>query len=262
MNNNHLFSLFLIISANSYSQPVSIELSIEWKHNMHYKKYRVSDIPFLKITYRNKSDSPLYFFKMAKSKTVFPNIMMGRNMNFSKKEIKYLKHIFDYSKGQYVVSLAGPPFKNLKWEILPDSVNPKSPHEISGINDFVSGVYSYLSKNKFNLGEEPPLDFTETDIDEKGIFGKLKDSFVFLDIVGEYAESYNLIGFQLVGGNFSFSIDLDTLSNFVYADPYWDELKHHWEYKIIELPSKVDKYSLYSGTFSSNKVLLVPQKRL
>jgi hypothetical protein len=77
---------------------------------------------------------------------------------------------------------------------------------------------------------------------------------VFLNPNETYSDSFNLIGFQYLGGTFSFKILPNTNKNYVVAEPYWDKTLEKWVYPEIMLPLKVGEYELYQGQFMSNEL--------
>jgi hypothetical protein len=81
---------------------------------------------------------------------------------------------------------------------------------------------------------------------ENIISGFIKDQFVFLKSGETYIDTYNLIGFKLVEGCFTFMIDSEDIKDYVIGIGQ--------ETEEFELPAIVGEYSLYSGAFNTNKV--------
>ena len=94
-----------------------------------------------------------------------------------------------------------------------------------------------------------PSDFTED-----SIIGNSRERFVYLKKKESYTDKYLLIGFQLTGGNYTFSLEKEKLKDFVEATPEFDEEINKFIYPIIKLPQQVGKYKLYHGKFFTNQV--------
>ena len=168
-----------------------------------------------------------------------------------------VKKLDGFSDNKCNVFIGGPPFIPLGWEILSDTVSIEAAHTIDHINDVISNVYEYVLGNKIYENDDVPINTENNanDITEESIFTKLRDNFVFLKAGEKYTASYNLIGFQLVGGDYCFKSYTDSLSGFVYPDdPYWDKNQEKWEYNMTPLPAKVKEYKLFSGMVNTNNV--------
>ncbi len=71
-----------------------------------------------------------------------------------------------------------------------------------------------------------------------------------------YIDTYNIYGFQLVRGNFTFYIDPSSLKNYVNTTPVWDKNQSKYIETKTMLPKLVGEYKLYSGNFNSNKITI------
>jgi hypothetical protein len=161
----------------------------------------------------------------------------------------------DYSNINYNVKIGGDPVYNKGWIIENDTVISEE-REIDYVNDDLADIYEYIYQNMDHPHRADSalyLDYKSSDITEKGILTKLKSEFVFLKPGEVYTETYNLIGFKMVGGNFDFRIQEDSLYGFVYT-PIWDEKRKKWIETKTDLPKKVGSYTLYKGKFCSNSV--------
>lgn len=255
-----LIITFLLLNlSKSIAQCISIELAIEWRKptKEFYTIDNMKCIPYLLVTYRNNTNNPVYFVKKSKSNENPPLIYGGTT--------KYVKAISDLvkfenlQKSKYKVYIGlTSNFLNYSdsWEILkyPDDINIE--HESLIINDVLSDFYNII--NKSNKNNEPlPMIFYTNEITKKDIVTKLREKFVFLKAGEKYIDSFNLIGFQLLGGDYTFVLKNDSLANFIYTNSTWDTINEKWVFKKLNLPYKVGKYKLYSGTYCSNEVNII-----
>jgi len=95
-----------------------------------------------------------------------------------------------------------------------------------------------------------------TDITGDTIMNNSIDKFVFLKPGETYEDEYNLIGFQITGGTFTFQLDNTKSVDYVETEPvYKDEYKIEIDYYVKkQLPLKVGEYELFTGEFLTNKV--------
>lgn len=243
--------------SDAFSQCISIELSIKWKNEVqNYRKNVLQYNPYLVITYRNNTDSSLYFLKISRGYFGFPQFISGGTTEMVNK-LTDIEKLHDYSMNKYNVIIGGISYSILSWEVLSDTLNNKIEHEINPINDILADMYWNIFKemrvDNFK-NDTIGLSYNFSDITEVGILNKLRDNFVFLEARGEYSEYYNLFGFKMIGGHYCFSASSDTLNSFVYTDPFWNKNKGRWIYKIASLPNRINNYNLYSGRAITNRI--------
>jgi len=99
-----------------------------------------------------------------------------------------------------------------------------------------------------------------SDIRQDTIMNTSLRKFVFLKPGETLVEKYNLIGFQIVGGTFTFQLDNTKSLDYVEVQPDVDAID---TYEIVcennirhirkKLPLKVGEYKLFSGNFLNNK---------
>lgn len=239
---------------NLFSQCISIELSICWKKESPPFSLKENDccIPYLHITYRNNSSDALYFLKISQSVNNSPLfIRSGPFVN------NYPIQYGNYSNKQFVVDIGDPSHYLNTWEVIPDTLYLKEEHEISIINDDLYDVYKHLYNNHLDSDSDSSgkikLHYYVSDIKPKVILNKFKDKFVFLKAGEIYVDTYNLIGFKLLKGSYSFEIAPD-LPSYVLTTPIWDKNQSKYIYIKSALPQLVGEYKLYSGNFNSNKI--------
>jgi hypothetical protein len=205
------------------------------------------------ISYRNNTDIPLYCLSVSNNNFGFPNLN-GSGIEFVN-SYDDLTNIYNFSKNNYSVLIGGLPHYLKSWSIDYDTIIQDSPHEINTINDVISNIYENILKIEISQTETPAvLNFNEIEINENDIISKLSDNFIFLNAGEKYTDSYNLVGFQILGGSYNFGVNCDSLNSFVYTDPVWDKKQEKWIFKKTSLPPKVGDYNLYSGSFYSNNV--------
>ena len=142
MRKLYVFILPLLLVINIYSQQVSIELAVEWKIEKSDSSNNIKDIrnvPYLKITYNNLSDNPIYFFKVYSNHSNIPSFLTAFPSNNGDILEKYID--FDV---RYNVIVGGMPFRNLGWDVIPDSINLYSIPEPEMTTDIINDVLYYF----------------------------------------------------------------------------------------------------------------------
>jgi|WetSurMetagenome_2_1015567.scaffolds.fasta_scaffold466890_1 hypothetical protein len=255
------FLLLIILSSKLPAQCVSIELSVCWKNgdSVFFTSDGNTCHPYLNIIYRNNSDMPLYFLKVSQGRKGFPQIirssLIGQTVS-NKSALNYA----NYSGNSYLIELGTSHNYLDGWEILPDTLTSGLEHEIDVINDDLADIYEYIfnktSTVQTDISKEKRLHFKKSEINPDGILKSINDHFVFLDTGEIYSESYNLIGFELVRGNFTFIINQNGLRYYVYTEPIWDNNQAKYIETKAYLPEKVGKYKLFYGDFYSNETTI------
>ena len=203
-----------------FAQNISAELSITWETGYDIlKKDSMVYVPKLHITYRNLSNTNLYFLKISNSRDRLPNIVCGMSIHpsFSNFE-EYMRWRTDYlarakEYGNYVnmnynVRIGGMPlFNSNGWDVLNDTVDYHKEHMGDHINCDLENIYEYMYREKNSENETAKIYFTPSDVTPENILGAVKDQFVFLKPNEIYVDTYNLVGFKLVEGCFTFIIN-------------------------------------------------------
>ena len=138
------------------------------------------------------------------------------------------------------------------WEVIDENVKYKEEHESSYINFDLHNVYSLLYKKYTKI--KSPIDNINNDIVDdatniNNITSKFKDYFIFLGPYQKITDSYDLTGFNILGGNFTFELTTDNLQDSVKTISLKDN-------KVINhlLPAKINNYKLYEGKIKKNSV--------
>jgi len=98
-----------------------------------------------------------------------------------------------------------------------------------------------------------------SNITQDTIISKFIDKFVFLKPGETYVDKYNLIGFQITGGTFTFQLDDTKSLDYVETEPIDKEklqIDGSNNYLRKQLPLKVGEYELFTGNFLTNKVIV------
>lgn len=260
-------SLFILLSfnASSYSQSLSIELSAKWGEGYDIiKKDSIIYFPELIITYRNISDTNYYFQKVSDSRCGLPMLPWGSLLQYPIEEylnpnyLERAKMHGNYSGENYTVIIGGSSFSK-GWICVNDTSNIEVEQEIEMINDDLADIYEYIYRENFKKQSdslnELKIYYTESDVVPKMILDKFKDKFVFLRPGEIYTDNYNLVGFKLLKGCFTFYIS-PYLPEYVYSTPIWDKNQSKYIEIKTALPKVVGEYKLYSGNFYSNNITI------
>lgn len=249
-----------------FSQCISIELSIHWDRESDvFKPETIVCVPKLNIVYRNNSNANYYFQKVSTTRAELPIIPIGTSLQYPVQEylnpdyLKRAKLHGKYTNQNFNVLIGGTQLYQQGWFVENDTVIQKE-REIDLINDDLSNIYEYIfRKNNAECNDsiqKIKTYFSGSDLSVEGISDKVKDQFVFLKPGESYTDIINLIGFKAVGGIFTFIINEDSLTDFIYTEPNWDKkLGSFCQAKVI-LPIEVDGYKLYSGAYNSNQVVV------
>jgi len=248
-----IFLVAVLFFCESYGQNLSIELSIEWKYEESdiNSKLNSNNIPYLEIRYNNLTNDSIYLPKIYNNSfPLFPaGALMGYHKPYKIEEIKS-----SYSNENNTVLIGGMPISNNKlWVVLADSVisSEDEEYEVGEINQILSDIYEIV----FHFNECNMISYNQiTDIKESQIFGELKEDFIFLLPGSKHIEYYNLSGFKLIGGNYSFALSINEINDFLFTSSTWNNEKDKWELKEVKLPEKVGGYHLYSGGFYTNEI--------
>ena len=249
------------------SQCISIELSVTWKiENDFFIKDSLVSIPQLNFTYRNNCDSNYYFLKVVNNRDALPKVICAIMFYPSDEKesdcyetIKYNSKT--YSNQIFNVKITGyHSYNSGLWRIFRDTIAAISTEcALDGIYHCIR--YDYNLENfrdyvhmLFERGQPVKYHFEPSDIVPENILGAVKDQFVFLKSGETYTDTYNLLGFQIVEGCYTFAIDQNIIESCVEAMTHSDPKLMKWTYQKIELPAHVGDYHRYSGSFNTNKV--------
>ncbi|GAB1403566.1 MAG: hypothetical protein PHX54_03375 [Lentimicrobiaceae bacterium] len=245
-----IFLVAMCFSCESYGQKLSIELSVEWKYEESdiYSKLNFNNIPFLKIRYNNLTSDSIFLPKVYKNAFLLPQLAAGTLVaDFKLCDFDKI-HVPSINRNVFI---GGMPPNNIQWEVLSDSIDFYSEHEVGEVNQILSDIYETV----FHFNESSTIKYDLiTDIKESQIFGELKEDFVFLLPYSTHVEYYNLSGFKVVGGCYSFALSINEINDFLFTSSTWNSEEERWEFKEVKLPEKVGGYQLYSGDFYTNEI--------
>jgi len=231
-----------------FSQCVSVELSITYKQGYDvFKKDSVVSVPFLNITYRNNCDTNYYFLKFC-GNDCGGMVLCRWLVHWDTFDLLERAKIHgNYKNENFSVKIGGKPWYNSGWRIEKDGIDTFSLLS-NHISCCLENIYEYIY---WGSGCKKPKHgyFSSSIVTSENILsGTVQDQFVFLKPNETYVDTYNLIGYKIVEGCFTFFIDRKEIKSFVLG---YEGSNSDIE---IELPPVVGEYQLYSGPFNTNKV--------
>jgi len=254
-----LFIVFFLMKNNFlFPQCISIELSVTWKMGYDlFKKDSVMSIPYLNITYRNSCNTN-YYFKVSSRKNVGMTALLYHanhiGVHVDTQAIAKAACGKGVGKNFNVIMQKSTWYGNDSWKAFNDTIDfytYESAYESCfDINSSLNAIYEYFYPPIDYDEIKKPLYFVPSDITPENISGSvIKNNFVFLQPEETHIDTYNLIGFKLVEGCFTFLFDQNTIEDYVEGPGIggYGTLK-------IPLPPVVGEYHLYSGSFNTNKV--------
>jgi hypothetical protein len=249
-----IITLLLLQGKSLFPQCISIELSVTWEMGFDiFEKDYVMSIPILNIIYRNNWNTNCYFFKVSPKKDGVGSMAGCRGLlQYDEPDDKKLAMAScgRYANEHFNVIMGSVPFSNAIWKVFRDTADYNN-EQYFGAACGLENIYKYLFPvNLSNYEKLLPVAFKPSDITPENILNSIiKDKFVFLKAGETHIDTYNLIGFKLVEGCFTFIIDKNAIKDYVLCDGM-DGLG------ILEiaLPAVIDDYQLYSGKFNTNKV--------
>lgn len=260
MNFIQILAFFLLFLQTSFAFPqcVSVELSLSWaKEHDIFNEDSLVCVPSLSITYRNNSETSIYFLKVSDSHLGYPLLPRGLLLQYPYEDYinpDYRKRAINhgnYSGKDFKVIILNRPYYNKSWEVFNDTLAPDGEYVTDIINDDLVDIYEYIFHKHFqketdSLKTQKPT-FSINESSTGNIVLDNIERFVFLKPGETYSNTFNLIGFQKVGGSFTFDILSSGFDDYVFTD--YSSCK-------IPLPNQVDGYKLYSGSFKSNKITI------
>jgi len=246
-------TLFLLLQMQSlFPQCISIELSVTWEMGSHiFYKDSIVSIPMLNITYRNHCDTNYYFFKVSSRKEGELIVLCPAMRTFAHFDLlKRAKAHHNYAKQNFYVIIEKTPWYNIGWDIDNDTGDYDDKNHIINVKCCLDDIYRYIrsENNNTTTNQKKHWYFVQSILTIENILsGSVQDQFVFLNSGEVYTDTYNLIGYKLVEGCFTFLIGQNEIKNYVIT--YDESIEQEFE-----LPAKVGEYQRYSGAFNTNKV--------
>jgi hypothetical protein len=262
--------LILLLQCNfMFSQCINVELSITWEEgfDIFNKKSKVS-IPKLNITYRNDCDKSYYFLKVSPTKDETPilgcsiSLHPMETISKRKKKVKQgespylnlypIKGIFTNLNFNVIIGIE--PSIDIGWFISSDTEDYYDSNAYS-ISCILKSFYEYLNPEYNTNYKNRYADFVSTGLTPDSImYSSIKEQFVFLKAGETFTVSYNLVGFQLVEGCFTFGVDKNKIENFITNFPKLDFAITTYGALTLKLPAMVGEYQLFSGAINTNTV--------
>lgn len=257
--------MLLSYTVSTYSQSISIELSAKWYrgHDI-FNEDSIIYYPELIITYRNNSDTNLYFRKVSQGHYGLPFFIKSGLLQYPICEYvnpdikKRPKNYGNYSANNYSVEIGDITFLQ-PWFVTNDNLKIVAEQEIDMINDNLADIYEFIYHEYYKEQADPlgndKTHYSVSDLLPEMILDKYKDKFVFLRPGEFFSDTYNLVGFQLLKACFTFCIN-PFLPEYVYTTPFWDNNQSKYIDIKTPLPKVVGDYKLYSGNFNTNKITI------
>lgn len=258
-----IIGLFLFQSQTAFNQCINIDLSVKWETGFDiFRDDSAVCVPKLCITYRNNSSNNYYFLKVSNSRFGYPMLPWGTLLQYPIEEylnpdyLKRAKLHGNYTNQNYNVIIGGSPLFSRSWIVYNDTLNSEIEHEIDMINDDLADIYEYMYRNQADSIEFTKPYFSVSDVNGEMILDVNKGKFVFLKSGEAFTDVYNIVGFKIIQGNFTFYIDPNSLTDYVNTDPVWDSNQLKYIEVKTALPKKVGEYKLYYGNFNTNKITI------
>jgi len=262
--------LFFLFGFTCYfytmSQNVSIELSIHWQIEKDiFDEDTMTNTPILNVTYRNNSGDNIYFKKISLSDEVgLPRTGYGSLLhpiegwvdpNWQKRAEIALEMSSLFINENYRVEIGGYQPYSGGWHII-NKADTCVECETDLINDNISYIHEFIFRKKYQgrLRVLEKYQFKKEDLSEDGILNAKRHNFVFLKPNDFCTDTFNLVAFQLLKGNYTFAIGENTIPDFVWDIAFWDDIQKKYIEQKIKLPDKVGEYQLYSGLFFANSI--------
>ncbi len=265
-----LIFIFTIVlfprTIDMFSQCISIELGVKWEREAHiFVDDSITCVPKLLITYRNNSNRNYYFLKVSDSRFGYPILPWGTLLQYPFEDylnpdyLKRAKLHGNYANQNYYVKVGDDPFFSKGWIVEKDTIPQE--HVIDMINDDLANIYEYIYRKRCSKYSDPikgvKTYFSASDVTPDEISNTIKDRFVFLKSGEVHTDTFNLIGFKLIKGRFTFLVGRNRFKKYVLSEPKWDDNQSEYIETRILLPNKIKEYTLYSGNFNSNKLVIV-----
>ena len=267
----------IMTTSATMSQKLAIELSIEWKKTKsHFISTKIEKdttlIPFLKIVYRNLSNSDIYFRSIVDD-DVFPPTTLAALINTEMDLSNQLINLPNYSDQKYNIYICPSKTFGSCWEVLSENINPVKEHMLDIINNDLHNIYAalqlqqyldekglatqlscirYHEKEEISFNDARKLipnqvpsqfHFPDQSLTENKI-QEYSEKFIFLKKDETHTQELNLIGFYLLGGTYQFSFTKKKMPTYVLSKSG----------KQLVLPKHVEKYHLYDEEFLTNSI--------
>lgn len=244
-------------------------------------------VPYLYITYRNNGSSDIYFKKLF-SDTICPPFIhsyLYHDKNFLESGNPTIG-LWNFSAQEIFTIISNDSYLYYTWNVLDETdkkaIELDEPIVTPTTYEMALGnIYSLLSlqelldkqnsgkqliffthpqKEKISYREALELtkeeingflikkDFNKESIEVYDILKVFKDYFIFLKKEETYVQRKNLIGFEIIKGNFNFSISDNIMSNKIKVNIDKGVPKE------FILPKEINNYKLYTGEFNTNNV--------
>jgi hypothetical protein len=256
-----------MLSLNAVAQNVSIQLSVHWQLEQDiFDEDSVVNTPMLNVTYQNNGSENIYFKKVSlPDETGAPQTGYGSLMHYPYEEWlnpnwrMRAKAALSFSKftagNNYIVKIGISQFCTGPWDIV-NEADTCIECETDLINDNISNIHEFIKHKKQTerFGDYSKSQFNKEDLSEDSILNACSKYFVFLKPGEIHTDTFNIIAFKLIKGNFTFIIDETIVTEYVYIEYFLDEIQKRLIQPTAKLPDKVGIFNLYKGVVLVNNL--------
>lgn len=264
--------LSVLLCGPVHGQTFSIEISVEWKRTdtrLNAGSIKPGQIvsPFLKVTYRNMTGEDIYIARVTDND--YPGGITGL-MNTQKDLAMRVKDHSDYSDEVFIVEIGD------VWDVMEPDVASLKVRETAAINDELWNIYTVVKTQQqlnelgsqkqlacFGYPNREVLSYREaqaligvrgydrgflnvdtTALSASEVLELYSNQFIFLKEGETFEQSIDLIGFYMLGGEYTFRLGNEQVPASVIGKGGQN----------VNLPGYINGYRLYRGRFLSNSV--------
>jgi hypothetical protein len=258
-----------MLSLNAVAQNVSIQLSIHQQLKQDiFNEDSVVNTPMLNVMYQNNSNKNVYFKKVSWTDesglpiTGYGSLMQypyeeWLNPNWRKRAEAALSFSEFTAGNNYIVEIGG--FQSCfgSWHIV-NEADTCIECETDLINDCITDIHAFVNHKKQieRFEDYQKSQFHKEDLPENSILNTGSRYFVFLKPGEIHTDTFNIIAFKLIKGNFTFSIGENIITETEYVDMghVWNETQKRLIRQTVKLPDKVGNFNLYTGAVLTNNL--------
>jgi len=244
-----LLSVLQTIDVALWSQNLIVNLSLEWQEQIVDTNRNVkANTPYLKLEYRNSSDSAMYFIKMTSYRKGFPIVFSTIAGTDKYEYYKRTRNHFECQTDSFEIDMSG------SWMITYLKRDGDIPIDFVGMQLAIMNRY-YGELFKIDEKVEYVTDYKPYEIvDSLIIEEKYCDYFVFLKAHEKYTQHFNLLAFQLTKGFYRFSLPFTSCNGTIVKNVKWNDQINDVDIEYDNLPSWLNGYKLYKGSVKTNVV--------
>jgi hypothetical protein len=154
-----------------------------------------------------------------------------------------------------IIGISYPSYNSIWW-LKTDTLELWEDSPAQSVSCCLKSLYEYIDPYDYKNERTRRPALLPPDMTPDTIMSADKDQFVFIKPNETHIDTYNLIGYKIVEGCFTFTFHKNTIENYVLYTEYYYDYDEIFRSKETELklPEIVGDYQLYSGKFNTNKV--------